>query len=222
MRSVQRRTDPEGPVTGSLGCAGIIFWPFTGVGEEVPAQAVARQLPLSTWFPGAWLVLNERRVWGEALERQAFSSETPADAGGEAGRIWVVEKPGGELARVAEASHLGLGWRGWPLHGDGIRKPHWNYSRRPVCTRVCAPRAMCTHTHLRTHAIPAHLRSHLMIDVMPRRRRGPGVCLRRRMGDRCPVGPAGTGLLCTPAALLPHRAGVLGSPPSELWRSVLH
>lgn len=221
-RSVQRRTDPEGPVTGSLGCAGISFWLFTGVGEEGPAQAVARQLPLSAWFPGAWLVLNERRVWGEALERQAFSSEAPADVGGEAGRIWVVEKPGGELARAAEASHPGLGWRGWPLHGDGIRKPHWNYSQRPVCTRVCVPRAMCTHTHLRTHAIPAHLRSHLMIDVTPRRRRGPGVCLRRRMGDRCPVGQARTGLLCTPAALLPHRAGVLGSPPSELWRSVLH
>ena len=102
--------------------------------------------------------------------------------GGEAGRIWVMEKPGGETARAAEASHPGLGWRGRPLHGDGVRKPHWNYSRRPVCARVCAPRAMCIHTHLRTHAIPAHLRSHLMTDVTPGRRWGPGVCLRRRVG----------------------------------------
>lgn len=68
MQNVQRRTDPEGPMTGSLRCAGIIFWPLTGVEEEGPAQAIARQRPLSTWFPRAWLGLNERRVWGEVLE----------------------------------------------------------------------------------------------------------------------------------------------------------
>ena len=58
MQNVQKRTDPEGPVAG----------PLTGVEEEGPAQAIARQRPLSTWFPRAWLGLNERRVWGEVLE----------------------------------------------------------------------------------------------------------------------------------------------------------
>ena len=58
MQNVQRRTDPEGPMTG----------PLIGVEEEGPAQAIACQRPLSTWFPRAWLGLNERRVWGEVLE----------------------------------------------------------------------------------------------------------------------------------------------------------
>ena len=122
-----------------------------------------------------------------------------------------MEKPGGETARAAEASHPGLGWRGRPLHGDGVRKPHWNYSRRPVCARVCAPRAMCIHTHLRTHAIPAHLRSHLMTDVTPGRRWGPGVCLRRRVGG-FQWGQQGQGSSVPPAASPPHGAGVLGRP----------
>lgn len=40
------------------------------------------------------------------------------------GRIWVTEKPGGELERVAEASHLGLGRVGaaspWRQHLEAL------------------------------------------------------------------------------------------------------
>lgn len=118
-----------------------------GYRNRVPTQAVARQHPL---FPRGldkhgWsleLVLNERCVWGEAPNPRAFRSQSPGDVGGEAGRIWVMEKPGGELAGVAEASHPGSGQWGRPLHGDSIWKHRWNDSRRPVCTRVYpGPRA---------------------------------------------------------------------------------
>lgn len=40
------------------------------------------------------------------------------------------------------------------------------------CAHVRAPRATCTGTHRRAHAIPARLGSHLMIDIMPQRRWG--------------------------------------------------
>lgn len=142
---MQRRTDPEGPVTGSLRCAGIIFWPFTGVGEEGPAQTVARQHPLSMWFPGAWLVLNERRVWGGALERRAFRSETPADVGGEVGRIWSWRsQEGSQLGRQRQATR---GWGGGGgLSMETVFGSPTGITHGGPCAHVCVHLGPCAHT----------------------------------------------------------------------------
>lgn len=90
-------------------------------------------------------------------------------------------------------------------------------THRGPCAHVRAPRATCTGTHHRAHAILAPLRSHLMVDVTPRRRWEPWSLPREEGGGRHPGRPAGPGLLCTPCSLTPPQGkGTEQHPPTRV------
>jgi hypothetical protein len=128
-----------------------------------------------------------RGVSGERPRALTCRSESPADVGGKAGRIWVMERPGGEQDGVAEAATWA--WRAGaasPLHGDGsVWKHHWNYSRRPMCTHACAQGHV--HTCTTGPRNPGAAQSHLRIDVTPQWGCRHGVHLGRGQVSRSPA-----------------------------------